>query len=210
MNSDFPGIPRHWWGKIIGAFLGVMRGGLSGAILGAFIGHMLDRFIAGLSGTGGTRQVFFRALFSALGHVNKADGRVTQAEIGAAESLMQRLALTREERKRAISYFEQGKQSDFNLEQALREFAQHTVIRHDLRQMFVEILLDGASADGSISRAEQEVLARVCRALHIPAELFVAMLNARRMGGAGGYRQQQGSKQVPPMQRAYATLSTLR
>ena len=81
MSKDFPGIPRHWWGKIIGVFIGLMRGGLSGAILGAFIGHMADRFFAGLSGGGGTRQVFFSALFSTLGHINKADGRVTQAEI---------------------------------------------------------------------------------------------------------------------------------
>ena len=36
MADTFPGVPRHWWGKIIGAFLGLLRGGLSGAILGAF------------------------------------------------------------------------------------------------------------------------------------------------------------------------------
>jgi DnaJ like chaperone protein len=205
MNSNFPGIPRHWWGKIIGAFLGLMRGGISGAILGAFIGHMADRFFAGLSGGSGTRQVFFRALFSTLGHVNKADGRVTKAEISAAEALMDRLQLTPDERARAIRYFEQGKEPGFSLEQALREFAQHTMMRHDLRQMFVEILLDGASADGTINRAEQAVLARVCRALHIPAELYAAMLNARHSGG-GQYRRQQASNRRLPIQQAYATL----
>ncbi len=205
MNSGFSGIPKHWWGKIIGAFLGLMRGGLSGAILGAFIGHMADRFFSGLSGGHGTRQVFFRALFSTLGHINKADGRVTKAEIMAAEDLMRRLQLTAEEKKFAIRYFELGKEVDFRLEQSLRQFFQHTMIRHDLRQMFIEILLDGASADGSISRAEQVVLARVCAALHISGELFAAMLNARRTG-SGGYRQQQSSGRKLPIQQAYATL----
>ena len=205
MNKDFSGIPRHWWGKIIGAFLGLLRGGLSGAILGAFIGHMADRFFSGLSGGNATRQVFFHALFSTLGHINKADGRVTKAEIAAAEALMRRLQLTAEERKRAVEFFEQGKGSNFRLEQSLRQFAQHTMMRHDLRQMFIEILLDGASADGTISRAEQAVLAQVCRALHIPVELFSAMLNARRAHGGANYRQQTSNRKLP-IQQAYATL----
>jgi DnaJ like chaperone protein len=205
MNKDFPGIPRHWWGKIIGVFLGLMRGGISGAILGGFIGHMIDGFLLNLSGGGGTRQVFFRALFSTLGHINKADGRVTQAEINAAKELMRRLQLNPDEVKRAILYFEQGKDRSFRLEQNLREFAQHTMMRHDLRQMFIEILLDGASADGTISSAEQAVLARVCTALHIPAELFAAMLNARR-GGGGSYQKQQGAGSRLPIHQAYAAL----
>ena len=206
MSRASHGIPRHWWGKIIGAFLGLLRGGLSGAILGALIGHMADRFFAGLTGGGGTRQVFFRALFTTLGQVNKADGRVTQVEIAAAEDLMQRLQLTTEERQHAIRYFEQGKEPGFILESSLRQFAQHTIVRHDLRQMFVEILLDGASADGVISAAEQAVLARVCRALHIPAVLFAAMLNARQMGDGRQYRQRQTPRHGLPIAQAYAKL----
>jgi DnaJ like chaperone protein len=205
MSNGYPGIPSNWWGKIIGAFLGIMRGGLSGAILGAFIGHMVDRFISGLKGGTGTRQVFFKALFSTLGQINKADGRVTQAEIAAAQDLMRRLQLSAEEKKRAIDYFEQGKSVSFQLELSLRQFAQHTMLRHDLRQMFIEILLDGASADGTISAAEQAVLARVCSALHIPAELFSAMLNARR-SDSGGYRRQQSPSRKLPIQQSYATL----
>ncbi|NNE05578.1 MAG: co-chaperone DjlA [Xanthomonadales bacterium] len=204
MSDTFPGIPRHWWGKIIGAFLGLLRGGLSGAILGGFIGHFIDRAVQGLSGTHSTRHVFFRALFSALGHVSKADGRVTQAEIEAAEALMQRLQLTDDERQMAIRCFEQGKSRDFRIESELRPFVQHTMIRPDLRQMFVEILLDGAAADATISGAEQAVLARICSILHIPAELFAAMINARR--GGGPYRRAQPGKRQMPLQQAYASL----
>jgi len=206
-NGHSSGIPRHWWGKLIGAFLGLLRGGLSGAIIGALIGHLFDRFLAGLAGgVGGTREVFFRALFSTLGHVHKADGRVTEREIAAAEELMRRLQLRPEERKRAIGYFNEGKASDFQLERFLHEFARHTIVRHDLRQMFVEILLDGASADGGISHAEQAVLARVCAALHIPPALFAAMLNARRPGAAGYHGGQQDGRRVLPIRQAYATL----
>lgn len=204
-NQGFPPIPRHWWGKIIGAFLGLLKGGFFGAIWGGVLGHMFDRFLAGLSGVDGTRQVFFKSLFSTLGHINKSDGRVTQAEIKAAEDLMQRLQLNDKERQWAIRFFEQGKSADFQLEQNLREFVQHTRMRHDLRQMFVEILLDGASSDGNITSAERAVLARVCQALHIPAEMLMAMLNSRRTGG-GQYRQQNAGRQTLPLSQAYASL----
>ncbi|NIP17688.1 MAG: co-chaperone DjlA [Xanthomonadales bacterium] len=208
MSNGTLGIPRHWWGKIFGAAIGLLRGGITGAILGGFIGHMFDRFMANYLGYGGTRNVFFRTLFCTLGHLNKADGRVTEREIASAEVLMARLQLKPEERKRAIRWFEAGKDPDFHLEKVLREFAQHTVMRHDLRQMFVEILLEGASADGGITRAEQAVLVRVCRALHIPAEIFAAMWNARQ---SGSYQQYAGGSAPPgrqqlPLKQAYATL----
>ncbi len=210
MADSSTGFPRHWWGKIIGAFLGLMRGGISGAIIGGLIGHMLDRFIAGLTGASNTRQLFFRTLFATLGHINKADGRVTQAEISAAESLMTRLSLTPEERKLAIRYFQQGKETGYPLEKHLREFAQHTMMRHDLRQMLMEILLEAAASDGAISVAEQSVLVRVANALHIPAEVFAAMWSAR-MGrpGPGRARPSGGraaAQQAQPLAQAYAAL----
>lgn len=206
MTDSISGIPRHWWGKIIGAFLGLLRGGLSGALIGALIGHLFDRLVLGLTGGRSTRDRFFHALFSALGHINKADGRVTQAEIAAAESLMQRLQLTPGERQDAIRCFNAGKSREFDLAAALRPFAQHTALRPDLRQMFVEILLDGASADGTITAAEQAALARVCAVLHIPDVLFAAMLNARRAGPGAGQRRSHAGRQRPPLSRAYATL----
>ncbi len=69
----------------------------------------MDRFLAGLSGNNRTRDAFFRALFTTLGQLSKVDGRVTKAEIAAAESLMQRLQLTDTERRYAIRFFQQGK-----------------------------------------------------------------------------------------------------
>ena len=207
MNSQSIGIPRHWWGKIIGAVLGMLRGGLTGAIIGGIIGHFFDRFLLGLTDKSRTRTVFFRALFSSLGHINKADGRVTETEIASAEELMRRLQLNEDERREAIGYFRQGRQADFKLEGALHEFAMHSVLRHDLRQMFMEILLDGAAADGRISSAEQAVLLRVCRALHIPADLFAAMLSAHSAaGGHGQYSGASPGRQGLSLPQAYASL----
>lgn len=205
--NDMTGIPKHWWGKAIGAFLGLLRGGISGAIIGALIGHMLDRFIAGLGRGQATRQLFFRTLFATLGHVNKADGRVTPAEIQSAEALMARLQLTSDERQLAIRLFNEGKASDYPLEQHLSAFAHHTVMRHDLRHMLVEILLEAASSDGKMSEAERGVLLRVCHSLHIPGEAFEAMWNSRwRASDGGPYRRRAPSPGGQTLDQAYAAL----
>lgn len=211
MSTSSFNIPRHWWGKIIGAVLGFFRGGISGALIGALLGHIIDRVIASVVGVGGTQQSFFRALFSTLGHLSKADGRVTENEIRAAETLMQRMRISREERQQAIKYFNQGKRVDFRLNEALAPFVQHSVVRPELRQMFMEIVVDAAFADGRISEAERSVLVRVATHLRIPGHLFAAMLEARQFGytragpepGAGG-RRTAATRQ--PLAQAYAKL----
>jgi len=207
--SNNPGfkIPGHWWGKIIGGILGLLKGGPGGVIFGVFLGHMVDRFLAGLSGSNRTRDAFFGALFSTLGHINKADGRVTQVEIAAAEGLMQRLQLSETERQRAIRFFQQGKESDFDLEGTLREFARNSMLRQELRIMFVELLLEAALADGSLSQAEMVILQRACVYLHIPENVFMAMLRARQVGGGSS----QGNYQAMPdkaqaLKQSYAAL----
>jgi len=165
---------------------------------------MLDRFISNLSGVDRSREAFFGAVFSALGHISKADGRVTQAEISAAEHLMRRLQLSEAERQRAIRHFQQGKESGFDLESVLREFSRHTMLRHELRIMFIELLIEAAQADGNISAAEQAVLSRACVVLHIPANVFSAILQARRGGGSGSY-QHAGSR-GQSIDQSYAAL----
>ncbi len=203
--------PTHWWGKLIGGVIGLMRGGITGAILGIFVGHMLDRFLAGLGGVNRTRDAFFGAVFSTLGHLSKSDGRVTKAEIAAAEQLMRRLQLSEAERQRAIDFFQQGKEAGFNLEATLREFARHSMLRPELRIMFIELLLETAMADGELSAPEQAILTHACTRLNIPANIYSAMLRARQ-GGAGrssgpyqrgpGWGQAQGRS----INQSYATL----
>jgi DnaJ like chaperone protein len=195
MTSSTTGIPRHWWGKIIGGLLGLFKGGLTGALVGALLGHFVDRFLAGILSVGATKKAFFEALFSSLGHLAKADGRVTETEIRMVESLMQQMQISGEERRNGIRFFNQGKQPDFDLEAALHPFVQHSVVRHDLRQMFLQILVEAAFSSGTVTTAEQAVLLRVARTLRIPEQVFAAMMQARGAapGGAEGAWRRAGT-----------------
>lgn len=207
-------IPRHWWGKIIGGLFGLFRGGLSGILFGIFLGHMADRFLAGMTGVGTTRKTFFEALFSSLGHLSKADGQVTETEIRMVESLMQRMQITGEERRRAIRFFNQGKQADFDLEAALHSFIHYSVVRQDLRLMFMEIIVEAAFSSGTVSQEEHAVLLRIARALKIPRALFAAMCQARGAPASGygqgrSYRASSGNT-TGALSQAYAKLGLTR
>jgi DnaJ like chaperone protein len=207
MNNPGFKIPGHWWGKLLGGIIGLLRGGFTGLVFGIFLGHMADRFFSGLSGSSRTRDSFFGAMFSTLGHINKADGRVSKAEIVAAELLMRRLQLSETERQRAIRYFQAGKERDFDFEATLREFARNSMLRHELRIMFIELLIEAAMADGTLSQAEQAILMRSCTVLHIPANVFSAMLRARQSGGGSTYGgRQQAMPQGQSLQQSYASL----
>jgi DnaJ like chaperone protein len=155
-----------WWGTIIGGTLGYMFGGPLGAILGAALGRNFSRGIE----LGGTRQdydpgrqervqaAFFTATFSVMGHVAKADGRVTPDEISAARSIMQQMQLSAQQRKAAIQLFNQGKKSDFPLHDVLLQFRQECQRRRNLLQMFLEIQIATAMADGQIHPGEKRLI----------------------------------------------------
>jgi DnaJ like chaperone protein len=105
-----------WMGKVVGGLSGFAAGGPIGAVLGA-LGHGVDRGVQKLADDMqlpfGDRKriesVFFTATFSTMGHLAKADGRVSEAEIALAEAVMARLQLTGERRSAAIALFRQGK-----------------------------------------------------------------------------------------------------
>ena len=214
MSANTFSIPRHWWGKIIGGVIGLFRGGITGVLVGVLLGHFVDRFLAGILSVGATQKSFFDALFACLGHLSKADGRVTETEIRMVESLMQQMQISGEDRQRAIRLFNQGKQPDFDLDATLHPFVQHSIVRQDLRQMFMQIMVEAAFSSGTVSPAEHQVLQRIAGALRIPAQLFDAMLQARGAAGAqyagGPGAGRRPAQSAAGLDQAYAQLGLTR
>lgn len=186
-----------WQGKLIGAALGAIIGrGLLGAIVGFVIGHLYDSARARdvREPRGGVRPrpgppaadlqaAFFRAVFEVMGHVAKADGRVTPEEIDAARDAMRRFSLGEAEVQRAIGYFTGGKSADYPLEEVLGRLRDATAGREDLRRLFVQIQLEAALRGGRLSASVRTVFARICSALDITAIEFAALEAMLRMRG---------------------------
>lgn len=158
-----------WVGKIIGGLLGYLAGGPWGALLGILLGHLLDRGLAtsriGLGSLARVHEVFFRTTFSIMGHVCKIDGRISEAEIAAAESVMAQMNLPPEQRHAAIEHFNTGKSIDFDLDRALAEFRQVARGQISLLRMFLEIQIQAALADGRVDEAERSALLYIAREL---------------------------------------------
>ena len=202
-------LPGNWWGKLIGGIIGLMRGGIVGAILGVLLGHIVDRFLSGLSGNNRTRDKFFCALFTTIGHISKEDGRVTKEEVEAAEALMQRLQLNEKERQQAIRFFQQGKDPGFDVYGKVQEFATQSKLRFELRVMFMELLLEAALSDGMLSVGEDAILERVRTVLKIPINVYNAMLRAREAEPKpqrGSGKHKPAVNRFQPLSQAYAAL----
>lgn len=208
----------NWWGKVLGGALGFMLGGPLGAILGVALGHNFDKGLKGIDLDSGDAEplspgdrervqtAFFTATFSVMGHVAKADGRVSSEEIRMAEEVMSQMDLSADMRQTAIRLFNEGKSADFPLREVVEQFRQECHRRTTLIQMFLEILLQAGYADGKLDQDEDRLLREVCGYLGV-SELEYHRL--RRMveaewgigGGASG-----GSSSAPRVEDAYAVL----
>ncbi|MDA8022162.1 MAG: co-chaperone DjlA [Gammaproteobacteria bacterium] len=175
-----------WWGKLLGGAFGFMLGGPLGALLGASLGHQFDsgmRGVANQARPGAQERVqaaFFTATFAVMGHVAKADGRVSREEIKLAEEVMRHMQLDAAQRKLARALFNQGKQPGFALEEILAQFRRECHGRRTLIQFFMEIQAQAALADGRIAPAENAVLMQVADALGVAREELRSWMDAMR------------------------------
>lgn len=191
------------FGKLIGGILGFFAAGPIGLVIGVAIGHFFDR------GFGQTlrfdfgaerarlQQLFFDTTFSIMGHIAKADGRVSEQEIEQAELIMQRLGLSAEHRSEAIKLFKQGADANFQLEPAISRFIAEGGRQHNLPILLLEFLFAIALADGQLHPAEQDILSRVASYLGIGSRQFeqlMAMLQAQQQFHGGHYQQAGGEQ----------------
>lgn len=167
----------NWWGKLLGGTFGFMLGGPIGALLGAALGHQLDKGVQidytqrephrADDSLELAQTAFFTATFSILGHIAKADGRVSKEEIAYAEKIMQRMELNSDQRRTAIWLFREGKKSDFKPDEIITQLKQQLGRRNNLMRMFLEIQIQAAYEDGVMHRTEEQVLLHLSRSLGI-------------------------------------------
>lgn len=206
------------WGKILGALFGFMFfKHIAGAIFGLIIGHFFDKaYRQDFNQLGGfgrfftdpnslkQQAIFFHSLFSALGHLAKSDGKVTDREIQIATALMDEMRLTGDARREAQDAFREGKARDFPLVETLKGFYDASHGRRDILQVFLEILIQAAFADGQLSQEEYNVLEKVAkplgfrrRDLDYLISMYEAEIRFRQRGGqrthGGTGRRQQGA-----------------
>jgi DnaJ like chaperone protein len=178
-----------FFGKLLGVVFGYLAGGLVGAVIGFIGGYFFDKGLASVRSASSPERnaeierAFFTTVFTVMGHLAKADGRVSEAEVAGAEQMMTALGLTPEHRREAIDLFKRGAAADFQLEPQISEFLQRCATRAELKNLLLEYLLSIALADGVLHEAERDILQRIAAYLGIDARQFaqlLEMLSAQR------------------------------
>ena len=176
----------QWMGKIIGASLGAVAGPV-GVAVGAMLGHQYDLQVARRQASQQIEpgQLFFHATFRVMGHVAKADGRVSEREIAAARSVMAALRLSPAQVMEAIACFTQGKAAGFSLDTELARLCQVCSPASGLRSVFVELQLRAALAGNDLSAPVRARLTRMAQLLGFDAAALASLESALRGGRAG-------------------------
>lgn len=184
-------------GIIIGGILGFKFGSYPGMFFGAWIGRWIEQQLTGnktVNNQKQTQESFFNALFLTMGRLAKCDGKVSQSEIERTEGIIRHMKLNQELRQRAIQLFNQGKDESYDIESVLVQFGQFAKRSLSLKQIFLEMLVDVAEADGMISRAEQALIERTCHLIGYPVQLFIAMMKMRGFAATGGAQHKQSRR----------------
>ncbi len=205
----------QYWGKVVGAVAGLASGRPWMALIGLVLGHQFDRGFAdrftkfGPEVSNGRLEKlsgqFVKALFQTMGHLAKADGRVTEDEIRAVRTLMNRLGLGPVEVRQAIAWFESGKATTFPLKSTLRQIRGESARKAESRALFVRLLMEVALSKANLHQRERAMLWIVCTELEIGRVEFAqleAMLRAQR----GFRRSAAGDADARRVTAAYAAL----
>jgi DnaJ like chaperone protein len=191
-------------GKLIGGVAGFAVGGPLGALLGAVAGHSIDRANETARLPPGPQprlDLLIDGGFALMGHIAKADGRVSEAEIAAAEVWMQRLRLDAAQRRRAMDRFAAGKEANFPLAGCISNLRAGARGDTGVLQTVLQMQVTVATAEGHLSAGSRQALTGVLVQFGLPAALLDALL-----GQTAGGRARSASPARPRVAQDYAVL----
>ncbi|HEV7633558.1 MAG TPA: co-chaperone DjlA [Steroidobacteraceae bacterium] len=174
----------QWTGKLIGGALGAFLGPV-GIAVGAILGHQYDVKVAPRLPRLDSGPQFFRATFRVMGHVAKADGRVTEREIEAARGVMSGLRLNPAQVREAIALFGEGKRADFDLDAELLRLREACRSLPAILRVFVEIQLRAALSGNDMSGPVRQRMTRIAGQLGFSPLLLAQMEQILRGGRRG-------------------------
>ena len=193
-----------WTGIFLGALVGFgLTRSTWGALIGAIIGYMIQQgsrvMPHAAAGPQELRAGFFRATFEVMGHAAKADGRVTESEIGAARLVMQDLQLSAAEMTAAMASFSAGKEAAFDPQQCAERLLAVCGNRYDLLRHFIALQLRAALAGNGIGPPARAKLMQFAELLGFSGLEFAYMeVSVRAQFQAHQQHRQQNAPRTAP------------
>ena len=191
-------------GKMVGGLAGMATGKLILFAIGLLLGHQFDRGFARWTGSRAPRA-FGEVAFAVMGHLAKADGRVSEDEIRVARSAMHTLDLDARATQAAMQAFNLGKETGFDLGGTLETLRQQSADIPEVGRQLVAFLLPIIVAKHEVSAGEREVLWRVAQAFELN-RVEVAQMEASARLKRHFVPKDSGPARVDAVTRAFATL----
>lgn len=189
-----------WIGAGVCAGIGMVIGGPIGAGIGALIGLGLGGDGKGLEvicphcnkkvtiesegawtcphcntpfqygGIEGNQTIFLVTLCSMLAKMAKADGVICKNEIAVVTSFFDRMGLDSEDKKAAITIFNNAKTDGATIYEYAQQYSK--IADNEMREMMYAMLWDVANADGKIHQNEKEILKKITVSLGLPSSRY--------------------------------------
>lgn len=214
---------QTWWGKLIGAFFGFLMAGPAGALFGILIGNFFDRGLTQhyskhfwdyhIEKNQTKKRLFFQTIFSTLGHIAKADGRVSEEAIAFAKLIMKEMELNLKQKAEAQAYFSDGKSRDFNLIAAITQLQKAIHYDSTLIRLFIDTMYKALKLNG-LSQKKLTIMNTILNGMQL-ASLYEQQHFSEDVGFYNHWRytnqqsSHQQSTQAPvynPLENAYALL----
>ncbi|MGO2147065.1 MULTISPECIES: co-chaperone DjlA [Halomonas] len=167
------------------ALVGYAIGGATGLLIGGVLGWWLARRLAKRLREARMRlqEGFLESIFSVMGCLCQADGKVTEGELSVAEKLFDQMHLQGAQRAKARAAFERGRADNFDLDAELANVGRLTRHQPVMRQVFLQVQLSAIAADGVLHPEEHEMIVRVARGIGC-SEAEVQQIEAMLHGAA--------------------------
>lgn len=154
-------------GLLVGFALAGPLGGLAGFLLGLYVDKSMGIGYKRTFGFGNIfKQSFLETMFILMGHVAKADGRISEVEIRHARQFMQKIRLNEAQKEQAIRWFYQGKNQQFNLDELLIRLKPFAGMPH--MRLLIQALADIIHVNHKPHPEQQRILRYICDYFGLP------------------------------------------
>lgn len=154
-------------GLLVGFALGGPLGGLAGFLLGLYVDKSMGiGFKRNFRFGNVFKQQFLETMFILMGHVAKADGRISEVEISHARQFMQQIRLNEPQKEQAIRWFYQGKNQQFNLDELLSRLKPFANMPH--MRLLIQALADIIHVNNKPHPEQLRILRYICDYFGLP------------------------------------------
>ena len=191
----------NWWGKVVGASVGMLAGPLS-TLVGTAVGHLFDETNRPTADAQKARLLYLAYFFSCAAKIAKADGRISEDEIRKTEYLMERMCENDRVKEFCISVFRKSKKSTRSLSEDFAQVGKLVQFDSTVCHTFLGGLYEIAQSNGQkLNEKQIKLLVLGEKELRLKKGTLLSWIQ-------GGYRPGNPPNQCPPpaLSEAFAIL----